>query len=919
MPDHETVSPPVDVVLVDDLRLNLSDARRLLGRARSSGDVLDAYLLAAGASQILRDALEDDPAHLVRAASLLSRTGQGTLRRSLSRGAHASTLAIRRYRDVRGERGTLESGADRLDLVIGMLATSVHLGFTDPGIEGKLDRLLLTLDALQVPVGADTLRPPSCFRSFDQHPRDLAALADLVTRECPCATSAPLVVVGVRTSGSYLAPLLAAALSDLGCGEVPWATIRPGHPPTPAVRSRLVALASDGARVIVVDDPPTTGRSIDTAARQLERLGYEHERITLALGLLHSDDLPTRLGRYDAVLLRWSDWDIHRRLSAPVVGALLEERWGVPVVVEHHGSVVAPGQPSARGHARVDVEVSAPERTADAPRSLVAEGAGLGYFGRHVVAVSAALPGILPEIVCFGDGVVVREWLPDSSRARLDSPERVRQAIAYVTSRRAALPARRDAAASLAGQQPAWEVAARLLAAPYGVVGLAVRAAGLDSAVRSLLAPSTPSVVDGQTGARSWFERGGSLVKVSFSERSFSNLDLACYDAAYDVAGLALGTTSFELAELARRDFERETGELIDEERWLLYRLVHLWDLGRLEQLPPYAGEVAASRVWQEWARSRLLKGPLRGGEGPWCAIDIDGVLETSRLGVPVLTPSAARGLRALDAHGFCTVLATGRSHVELADRCTRYGLAGGVAEYGGIVYDGRSGVSHNLLDDDAFAALAACRERLSGLAGVQLPDQFSASVRAFRVAADGSRTSLDDSTIDSALRAARGQLQAHRGDSQVDFVPAEIDKATGLIAARSLLGAHGGSLAVAVGDSAADSSMLRAAERGFVPAHARHLAGGSVRATPHGFQRGFLDAVTQVLGHRPGACSTCRELSDERDGTDGGALLAAVLAGLEGGRPRGVGLVPELLYRSRRVLGYPRRSSRVPRSGPGA
>lgn len=898
------VSPPVDVVLVDDLRLNLSDVRRLLGLARSNGDVLDTFLLAAGASQILRDALEDDPVQLVRAASLLLRTRQGALARLLSSGARRGTLAIRRYRDGRGERDTLESCADQLDLAVGLLATAVHQGCANPGAECELDRLLSTLDGLGTIVSADTLRPPSCFRSFDQHPRDLSVLADLVLQRHPDARSAPLVVVGVRTSGSYLAPLLAAALSALGCGEVPWATIRPGRPVTTSVRSTLVALGGDGARAVVIDDPPTTGASIDLAAQELGRFGFARGRITLALGLLHPDVVPTRLERYDAALLRWSDWDVHRRLSAPAVAELLEECWGSPVLVEHRGDVVAPGGPIARGHARVDVDVRVPSRPAEASRSLVAEGAGLGFFGRHVVAVSKALPGILPEVVGFRDGVVVREWLPDSARARLDSAARVHQAVAYVTSRRAALPARRDAAASLAGQQPAWEVAARLLAAPYGVVGLAVRAAGLDSAIRSMLAPATPSVVDGQTGARSWFERSGSLVKVSFSERSFSNLDLACYDAAYDVAGLALGTTSFELAELARAEFERETGEPIDPERWLLYRLVHLWDLNRLDQLPRYAAEVATSRVWQEWARSRLLNGPLRGAEGPWCALDVDGVLETSRLGTPVLTPSAARGLRALDAHGFRIVLATGRSLVELEDRCARYGLSGGVAEYGGVVYDHRSGVSHDLLDDDARAALEACRERLSALEGIQLPEQFSASVRAFRVAADGSRTCLDDSTIESVLRAAHGVLQAHRGIGQVDFVPTKIDKATGLVAARSLLGAPGDSLAVAVGDSAADCSMLRAAERGFVPAHAQHLAGGSVRAMPHAFQRGFLDAVTEVLGHRPGDCPICRDRTDHRDGAERVALLVAVLAGLEGGRPRGLALVPELLHRSRRVLG---------------
>jgi phosphoglycolate phosphatase-like HAD superfamily hydrolase len=583
------------------------------------------------------------------------------------------------------------------------------------------------------------------------------------------------------------------------------------------------------------------------------------------------------------------------------------------VRIERLGDVVSPDQPSARGHARVAVDATAPGRTTDPQKTLVAEGAGLGYFGRHTVAVATALPGFVPEVVGFRDGVVVREWMPESDRVLLDNAARVRGAVAYVARRRAAMSAQRDGAEALAGQQPAWEVAARLLAAPYGIVGLALRAGGFDAAVRSLLAPTTPSVVDAQTGSRSWFERDGALVKVSFSGRSFSNLDLACYDAAYDAAGLALGTTSFELADLARREYERQTAAPIDEERWLLYRLVHLWDLGRLDQLDTYAAEVAASRVWQEWARARLLKGPLQSPEGPWCALDVDGVLETSRLGPPVLTPSAGRGLRALDAHGYRVVLATGRSHVELEDRCARYGLSGGVAEYGGVVYDHRSGVAHTLLDDGQRAALDGCRAQLSTLTDVELPDQFCASVRAFRRGPNGTRRCLDDVTIGSVLGAARGALQAHRGVAQVDFVPEGVDKATGLAAARSLLGAPGAPIAVAVGDSAADSSMLRDAERGFVPAHARHLAGGSVRATSNSFQRGFLDAVTHVLGHRPGGCPTCRDDTELGNRPEGAALVTAVLAGLEGGRVRGLSVAPGLLARSRRALGSPRASAERP------
>jgi hydroxymethylpyrimidine pyrophosphatase-like HAD family hydrolase len=576
--------------------------------------------------------------------------------------------------------------------------------------------------------------------------------------------------------------------------------------------------------------------------------------------------------------------------------------WGADVVLERFEPFELPEGPPARGHARAgfraDVTIERDRQRTTA--SLVASGVGLGYFGRHVVAVADALPGLVPDVVGFHDGVVLREWLPETARVPLDDGARVHLAVRYVTTRRAALPARRDAASSMAGQQPVWEVASRILAAPYGAAGLAVRSAALDAAVRTLLAPPVPSVIDGQTGARSWFESEGSLVKVSFAKRSFSNLDLACYDAGYDVAGLALGTTSLELADVARSAFGSETGAPIDPERWLLYRLVHLWDLRRVDQLPAYDAETAAARVWQEWARDRLLRAPLDHGRGPWCALDIDGVLETSRLGAPVLTPSAASGLCALDAHDYRIVLATGRGVAELKDRCARYGLVGGVAEYGAVAYLHGARVERVLLDDAQRAAVAACAERLSSNEGVQLADGCLGSVRAFRLAADGTRVRIDAALVAEALDAARGALRAHEGVAQVDFVPNGVDKAHGLTELLGLLGAPDDVPAVAVGDTAADLEMLRLAARGFVPAHARDLAGGSVRATRHGYQRGFREAVNEVIGHAPAGCATCR--SDVPAPEGGAALLNAVLSGLEGGRERGAAAVPQILRHARRL-----------------
>lgn len=70
------------------------------------------------------------------------------------------------------------------------------------------------------------------------------------------------------------------------------------------------------------------------------------------------------------------------------------------------------------------------------------------------------------------------------------------------------------------------------------------------------------------------------------------------------------------------------------------------------------------------------------------CAFDLDGVLETRWHDFPAITPAGALALRALSRHGFRPVLATGRSLREVQSRCAAYRLAGGVAEYGAVIYD---------------------------------------------------------------------------------------------------------------------------------------------------------------------------------------------------------------------------------------
>ncbi len=882
-------------LLVEDLGLSFSDLGPLLEQAIDVGDSLDAYLLGAGMSQVIRDYLERDVFGVIRATAMLAKSRSESLARAMRRIATGLSLTLRSPRILIPKDRKLAVHATHLDGLVGELAAQVLSGESQPESAKEVLAVFNSIALSKSPVMSQIIRLPACFRSFDQHPRDLQSLARRVLERWP-KDETEFVVVGVRTSGNYLAPLLAAALHQAGCEPVPHFTLRPGHPPSDRVRKELRALSQKGVHSLIIDDPPDSGLSLLRVIHQLESMGFAPERLDITVALLKSGVIPARLQKYPAVILAWNEWDIHRRLSPALILADLTTYLGNHWTVNDLEPLEMAERPAARTHERVpfSVMVQPGESSSVEHLSLVAEGSGLGFFGRHTLAVSRAIPNATAETLGFRDGITIRRWLPEDMRATLDDGGQVRQAVRYIARRRALLPAKRDAAL---GQQPVWDVAGRILVRPYAMVGHALLELGMSNAVRTLLAASTPSVVDGETGSGSWFRDGDALVKVSFSERDFSHLDLACYDATYDLAGLVLEFTSVELVREARSEFEALTGEDINPEKLLLYRLVHAWDFQRLGYRTIYEVELLTSRAWQDWARVRLLGELVNTRSGPICALDIDGVLEDSRIGTSVLTPSAAEGLHALCAHGFRPVLATGRSLVEVKDRCDRYGLAGGVAEYGGVIYICETEQIEMLVNIESLSEIGRAREYLSDIKGVFVVPQYTTMLRAYRVGPNGRRGPLAPDVVESLLASSEGRLRAIQGHGQTDIVATEVNKANGLKALMRLLNEGGAVPVMAVGDSEPDVPMLRLSERGFVPAHARRLADGNVTSVSRSYQRGFLQIVDEFLGHRREGCQVCDGLL--APDPQPAKLLVALLSGFEGGRIRSLTSVLKLLVLS--------------------
>ena len=814
---------------------------------------LDAYLLAAGLGQLAEDRLHPDPLMLNRAASYLRAhpSRPARLAGTVSGAAGAAirlpvSLAQRRLMQARHALGTLTE----------VLAAQV-LGVQAPGPQpaGSLTPLLAAVAGALPALAGDVLRIPTCFHSFDQHPDDIRWLVRAFRQRYP-ERDIPLCVVGVRTSGSYLAPLQAAALRATGSPRADVLTYRPGRPFLRWERSVLRSAARSGGLVLITDDPPGSGTSLATAARAIRAAGVPDDRIVFLLSVFGPDgELPEPMRAWPAVVQPWADWSVHGRLTPGPVGAGLSGLLGPGTEVSEVCALGPLGSVQARGHARERFAVRLRNRrTGESVRKhLVVEGAGLGYLGRQSAAVAGALPGHVSHVYGFADGLLYRDWLPPGPQHSPGQAE-ADMVAAYVAARRRALPAPSAAVDRLGGRDPVWEVAARLVSGQYGPLALPARPLLLDPLMRRLLSHDHPAVADGKTDLRHWLPdpaAAGRLRKVDFYQRAFGHLDLACYDPVFDLAGAAADPPSPGFEARLRLAYQRVSGQQVDGERWLLYRLAQLWRLG-------YAGDLDGDQVRRRSAAAihdylaGLYLHDLRPATGPLCAIDLDGVLECDRLGYPATSPTGVLTLRALLAHGYRPVLATGRSVPDVQDRCAAFGLAGGVAEYGcAIVHDGEPA---DLRPPQARALLDRIRDDLARLPGVQVDPRYAYAVRA---AAAGGPVPAD--LLARIPELADPQVRVGSGEGQTDITLTSLDKGSALRALAGRLPGPAG-CALAVGDSPPDLPMLACADVARAPRNARLGAGGAgIRQTRRAYQAGLAQASADLLGHHPGRCPICR------------------------------------------------------------
>ena len=305
---------------------------------------------------------------------------------------------------------------------------------------------------------------------------------------------------------------------------------------------------------------------------------------------------------------------MHERLEpaavAAALGRLLDGRSTVLAVRR----LPLPDPAADRGHCSARYGVELLDGPAGEARSeeIFVQGAGIGYFGEHAIAVERALRGAVPDLIGVADGLQYRRWLPEAGREAAPGRRPDAGAIAaHVALRRRRLPARADATPRLAGTTRSGRWRPTSSPAPSGERG---GPSGSPPSTPSCASCSSRSAPRSSTAAPR--RRTGSArataarsSRSSADERAFSNRNLACYDAAYDVAGASAGPHAAD-PEALRAGFAAAAGEWIDDERWLIYQLVAHWAAGRDGMIETGEVERAGARAMGAYFAAALPRGP---------------------------------------------------------------------------------------------------------------------------------------------------------------------------------------------------------------------------------------------------------------------------------------------------------------------
>jgi hydroxymethylpyrimidine pyrophosphatase-like HAD family hydrolase len=758
---------------------------------------------------------------------------------------------------------------------------------------------------------------PTPFRRLDLTHLDVLSLGRQFAARFPDRRQ-PILILGVRTSGSYFVPLLEALLGSEGYDRVSSLTIQPNKGPGRLERQKLIIAAKAGCTALVVDDPPYTGRTVVLAYEIARQAGFAPGKLRVLVPVHPAQsDWFRHLPERTLISLDPEQW-YKRQLLAPMraselLGEYYREQGFIQTVVvassyarelNAHLRELGENERSTRLKRVYEVHLQRAGGEREV-RYVLAKSVGWGWLGYHAFLAGYRLRRFVPPLLGLREGILYMEWVPDAAPDHNKDDRRqqlIETSARYVAARarRLSLKTRAEPRRHLRQHENGLNLLAKVLSKAYGpfVTDMLM----LECLKRWLCQQGSfaPALIDGRMRRTDWIAAPQGWLKADYEHHGMGKSELNVLDPAYDLAETILDLRLSPREEAGFvRSYVESSGDIVTEERLFMNKLLAgLWAI-ESAQASLFGKRHAATR--QQALHERFMRAwdfltvhaarycgrysrppPQPGWRAPLVMLDVDGVLDRRIFGFPCTTAAGIQALSLLHAHGFSVALNSARAAAEVREYCQAYSLAGGVAEHGSYIWDALARRGRVLIDDEARRQLDLLRGRLRDLPGVFLDDRHQYSIRAFtyKRKARGLRaqtleslnsfsvgaglpTPLPTLVLDHLITSLRlDQLSFHHTTIDTTVVAKHYDKGTGLSALADWVSLPRHEI-IAVGDSEPDLAMFRLAGASFAPGQigcireARLLGCKSVARR---YQRGLLD-IARLIVHPSGKkCARCAE-----------------------------------------------------------
>lgn len=775
-------------------------------------------------------------------------------------------------------------------------------------LASTVQRTLVPKFQLPIDLLGRRLRNPAFFHGRDLTHFDVLKLGEKFVESFPDRRR-PIVLVGLRTAGSFFAPLLRAYLKVNGYVDVDLLTVRPRSALGCYEKTHLTRCANEQRTAVIVDESPIGGGSTVGVVQTLQKMGYREDRIVALLPVhrLYRDWKKgwesLRGSKACALTLEPDEWHKQRMLAPEAVEGLFKEYFegrGYLFLGLTHSSVVEDFNfqlkwySDEKYHTRhkkiYKIHVRRTDGTVET-RYVLAKSVGWGWLSYRAFILSERLSRFVPPVLGLRNGFLYTEWRPQPKLVTNQAKDgRLNDIACYVASRVRLAGLQDDPSADLIrdNQHTGFEELTNVLSRAY--CSRTARLLKRPRMRRELCrrASPFPTLIDGKMRPMEWIWESTSLLKTDFEHHGMGKKELEVTDPAYDLAEAILHFNLSEAEEQKLIDrYIEESGDTGVGERMFLNKLLAgTWSMNQaLANLKDtrllHRSEESNQRYLDAWnfltmhtirvCASRCPRPRNPGWHSPIVVLDLDGVLDTHFLGFPSTTAAGIRAISLLHAHGFAVALDTARSLSEVKEYCRLYGFAGGVAEYGSSLWDAVNGRDRILVSPEALSQLDVLRHALRKLPGIFLNDAYQYSIRAYTYQREQT-VALPTMLIQSLMASLNlDHLRFHQTDLDTAILAKVVDKGTGLAELINGLGEKD-PMVIAIGDSEPDLPMFRVATRCFAPSHiwCRSEAmklGCHIAAKP--FQPGLLDIVRSLVHPNGDRCEQCRSCDRLRRQSD--------------------------------------------------